>query len=159
MIKRKCFFVGVAKDRLEKLIRIYDKLELCGCNPIFYISGVPRKKQKRRKGIVYNTWLPYKSVLKEILSSEFIVEIMDKNNAGITLRTLEAICYNRKLVTDNEKILCSPFYREQNIYLLSCGSVLLSDFLKCVDKVDYGYDGRYSPVLFMDKLDRYLNKI
>ena len=46
MIKRKCFFVGVAKDRLEKLIRIYDKLELCGCNPIFYISGVPRKKQK-----------------------------------------------------------------------------------------------------------------
>ena len=68
MIKRKCFFVGVAKDRLEKLIRIYDKLELCGCNPIFYISGVPRKKQKRRKGIVYNTWLPYKSVLKEILS-------------------------------------------------------------------------------------------
>ena len=37
--------------------------------------------------------------------------------------------------------------------------ILLSDFLKCVDKVDYGYDGRYSPVLFMDKLDRYLNKI
>jgi len=25
--------------------------------------------------------------------------------------------------------------------------------------VDYGYDGRYSPVLFVDKLDRYLNKI
>ena len=37
--------------------------------------------------------------------------------------------------------------------------ILLSDFLKCVDKVDYGYDGRYSPVLFVDKLDRYLNKI
>lgn len=120
-------FLWGCKDRLEKLIRIYDKLELCGCNPIFIYQEY-LGKSKRRKGIVYNTWLPYKSVLKEILSSEFIVEIMDKNNAGITLRTLEAICYNRKLVTDNEKILCSPFYREQNIYLLSCGSVLLSDF-------------------------------
>lgn len=55
-------------------------------------------------------------MLKEILSSEFIVEIMDKNNAGITLRTLEAICYNRKLVTDMRKYFVLHFI-ENKIFI------------------------------------------
>ena len=158
IVKHKCFFVGVEKDRLEKLIWVYDKLELCGCSPVFYISGVPKRMQKRRKGIVYNTWLPYKLVLKEVLSSEYIVEIMDKNNAGVTLRTLESICYNKKLITDNEKILESPFYRKDFIYLIDSNLAAFNDFFKCINEVNYAYDGRYSPVLFISRLERELNK-
>ncbi|MEY8412513.1 hypothetical protein AALB51_14930 [Lachnospiraceae bacterium 62-26] len=147
-----CFFVGVAKDRLCKLINIYDKLEKIGAVPCFFISGVTKYKQKSRKKVTYNKWLPYSTVLKKILASECIVEIMDKNNAGVTLRTLEAICYNKKLVTNNRKILESPFYNSDYIFLLDQNEDITMEFFEKNRLVEYRYDERYSPILFIKKL-------
>lgn len=149
-----CFFVGVAKDRLDKLIEVYDQLEKRGLAPEFYISGVPRSKQISRSGIIYNKWLPYKVALKKALRSSCIVEIMDKNNAGVTLRTLEAICYNKRLITNNKKIVDSPFYRRDYVYLIDECADNRTDFWNFQESVEYGYDGRYSPLVFLDRLNK-----
>lgn len=151
---RTCFFVGVAKDRLNKLIAVYDQLEKRGLNPEFYISGVARNKQISRSRIIYNKWLPYKIALKKTLQSSCVVEIMDKNNAGVTLRTLEAICYNKRLITNNKKIIDSPFYKSAYIHLIDQRNVNSGDFWNFQKPVEYGYDGRYSPLVFLNRLDK-----
>lgn len=148
-----CFFVGVAKDRLDKLIKIYDKLKSIGIRGEFYISGVKKNHFVHRDGIIYNKWLSYETVLKKIKNTKCIIEIMDKNNAGITLRTLEAICYNKKLITNNEKIKENPFYNSNYICLVNNELNIPQGFIEDVDTVNYGYDGRYSPVIFFEMLD------
>ncbi|MDB8711937.1 hypothetical protein [Mediterraneibacter gnavus] len=155
--RKRCFFVGVAKDRLSKLLAVYDKLEERGWKPEFYISGVRKKQQRQREGIIYNKWLPYTLALEKAINSECIVEIMDKNNAGVTLRTLEAICYNKKLITNNKKILQSPFYQSNYICLIDQILNIPQTFLND-EEVDYKYDGRYSPVFFVKILEEEFNK-
>ena len=150
-----CFFVGVAKDRLDKLVKIYDHLEAGHAQCVFYISGVKKHAQVKREGIVYNEWLSYQDVLDKVAESETILEVMDDNNAGVTLRTLEAICYNKKLITDNIKIKDNDFYSSQYMQLIDYHRLDgLTEFIHAGMEVNYHYDNRYSPKYFIAELDR-----
>lgn len=149
-----CFFVGVAKDRLQKLINIYDELESLGSNNEFYIVGVPKREQIPRKGIIYNKWLDYNTVLKKIQQANCILEVMDGNSAGVTLRTYEALCFNKKLITNNQKIKDSPFYNKNYIHVINNDNYIPKEFVLEKDTVDYCYDNRYSPKKFIETLTK-----
>lgn len=149
-----CFFVGVAKDRLKKLIFVYDQLTAKGLKCEFFISGVKKKDRVYRSGIIYNKWIDYNTVLEKSCSSKSIIEIMDKNNAGVTLRTLEAICYNKLLITNNEKLKNNYFYNNKFMYIFDDEVKISKEFLEGITNVDYKYDGRYSPKLFLKMLDK-----
>ena len=60
-----------------------------------------------------------------------------KNQAGLTLRALEALFYEKKLITDNENIKEYDFYNSNNIFILKQDEELnakkkkeLEDFLR-----------------------------
>ena len=50
--------------------------------------------------------------------SNCILEILQKGQDGMTLRTLEALFMNKKLMTTNRKIKEYDFYDPANVYII-----------------------------------------
>ena len=150
-IKNDAFYVGVSKGRQAILEEIFSKLEQAGAKCSFYISGV---KNKRIKGIHYNEWLPYAEVLKQISDTNCIVEVMEGNQAGVTLRAMEAICYNKRLLTNNPSIKNSPFYNTGYIQVFNNLSDIDTDFVKDRSEVDYKYNNEFSPIHLLEHINQ-----
>ena len=60
-------------------------------------------------------------------------EIVQPGQGGLTIRTLEALFYNKKLITNNESITEYDFYNADNIFIYKeqdCNIDALKSFLK-----------------------------
>ena len=93
--KPRILYVGScrSKERLNTLHALYDRLkEQAHCT--FYLNGVD-SVDADRDGIIYNHTLSYAEVVELVQQHDVIVEIMNGNQAGNTLRLKEAVCYNK----------------------------------------------------------------
>lgn len=153
-LKSDLFFVGMSKGRTDMLNDVYKLVETNGGKADFYISGA-KKREKKYEGIHYNKWLDYSEVLQHIASSNCILEIMEKNQEGVTLRMMEAVCYNKRLLTNNQNIKESVFYKSGYIYVFENIEDIDISFVMDKRPVDYHYNNEFSPIHFID----YINKI
>ena len=101
-------FVGSAKNRLDKIYTVFDKLKEKNFRCKFFITDVPNEKQKQNKDIVYNEYLDYNTVLDLISESRAILEILQKDANSTTTRYSEALLYNKYLITDSEYLRHTP---------------------------------------------------
>lgn len=152
-IRSDAFYVGVSKGRANLLAAIYEVLIRDGAKAEFYVAGIS-KKEKRRKGIHYNEWLSYPLVLKHIQECNCIVEVMDGNQRGLTLRTMEAICYNKKLLTNNPIMKESRYYKSGSIQVFSTPDEINVEFVKDRSPVDYRYEGEFSPIHLLEHINQ-----
>ena len=59
------FFTGRAKDRLPKILEVYDRLTLLGLKCLFIILDAPESQQVKREGIVYTSqMMSYRKMLE-----------------------------------------------------------------------------------------------
>lgn len=151
-ISKDVFFVGVSKGRLEKIQGVYRKLKASGAHAEFYISGV-RKAEQENIDIHYNEWLTYQEVLRHIEETNCIVEIMDDAQTGITLRTMEAICYNKRLLTNNPMIKELEFYKSGFIQYFDNIEDIDVAFVLDRRPVNYHYQGEFSPIHFIEHIN------
>lgn len=152
-ITQDAFYVGVSKGRAHMLGSIYERLQAGGVKVNFYISGI-KASERRKKGIHYNQWLSYKQVLDNIKKSNCIVEVMDGLQEGVTLRTMEAICYNKKLLTNNQSIKNTRYYKSGNIQVFKNTEDIDINFFKDKSEVDYHYRGEFSPVHLLEHINK-----
>lgn len=154
------FFAGKAKDRLDRLVRAYDRFASAGLKCLFYIVGVPKEKQISRPGIIYsNKQLSYRQLLFHTVNSRCILEISQENASGYSARFLEAVLYNKRLITDNLWIKNSKFYRPDYIDCIESVDAINPAFVTDFSgQVDYCYNGEFSPVALIDLIDRELIK-
>lgn len=152
-IRADAFFVGVSKGRASTLASIYLKLIHAGAKAEFFIADV-KKGETRYKGIHYNKWLTYQDVLQKISECNCVVEVMDGNQKGVTLRTMEAICYNKKLLTNNQLMKQSKYYKSGNIQVFSSLDNIDVEFIKDRGPVNYGYDGEFSPIHLLEHINQ-----
>lgn len=152
------FFVGVSKDkRHEKLVKLYRRLKNEGLKPDFYIAH-HKDMTKRENGIHYNEWLGYDDVLHKVLKTNCIVEIVGAHQNGLTLRSIEAICYNKRLVTDNPAVKRLKYYKTGFIlYTQNIEDADLS-FIKSGERVEYNYGNEYSPLRLLDSINEVCSK-
>lgn len=61
---------------------------------------------------------PYSEVKKDLCKTRAVLEINKTNQVGFTLRTLESLFYEIKLITDNKEIKNSPIYNKSNIFII-----------------------------------------
>lgn len=62
--------------------------------------------------------MQYEEYLKVVKRSRAVLDIVKKNNYGLTLRVLEALVAHKKLITNYMDIKKMEFYNESNIFLL-----------------------------------------
>ncbi|HIF9178742.1 TPA: hypothetical protein ACX6QN_003591 [Photobacterium damselae] len=109
------FFVGGDKGRLDYLLKIKSQLESLGIKSIFNITNT--SKIKIRKGI-YQNRISYDEVMCEINNSKAIIDVVSKNQSGLTLRPLEAMFFRKKLITNDFDIVNRDFYSKENVFIL-----------------------------------------
>lgn len=113
------FFCGAGKNRYSEIMEAYRKCIKEGLKCIFFITGVPKDEQIAGEGLVYDQIISYKRNIAYVRKSKCILEIMQKNADGYTLRLWEAIMYNKHLLTNNINIVNSDYYMVNNIHLLT----------------------------------------
>ncbi len=98
-------FVGRDKGRGEMLNDLKNQLEYMGYRCNFDIRSANQSN------------ISYIDYLKISLSAKCMIEVLQDNQSGMTLRAIEAILYGRKLLTNNPNIENEQLYDESDILL------------------------------------------
>ena len=147
-IKWDVYFLGAAKDRLDKLYEIYAFLRENNLKCKFLIAEAPAEKRISGEGIEYIDSITYKKNLHYVIESKCILEVVQGNSSDITTRAKEAMAYGKRLITDCRSDLRSCFHEGQ----LICFSEV-SQIDPDLIRADYPTGG-YPPLLDMDPLKR-----
>tara|TARA_R110001606_G_scaffold152476_2_gene293198 strand:- start:1146 stop:2135 length:990 start_codon:yes stop_codon:yes gene_type:complete len=147
-------FIAEAKDRLQLLHKLYEKFTKFGFKSDFYITNVKRKDQKYPNGIDYaENHLKYEDYLAREAASNCIVELIKEDTQGGTLRSWEAVYYNKKLITNWKGIKDFQFYDERfMMYFEDVEDIDMSFFKENLD-VEYNYKGENSPVNLLNIIE------
>lgn len=123
-------FVGTAHGDRAKIVKsLKDKFEKCGKKFYIYLySPHPlvfcfnKIFNKDYHGIKMSDisfkMLPEKKVIKIYKQSKCIIDIENKHQTGLTIRTLEVMGLKRKLITTNADIINYDFYHKENIFIM-----------------------------------------
>ncbi len=127
-LKYDLFYVGNAKDRLNILLEIFEKANNEGLKCLFYIFGVEPDRQRFSDIIHFNERVDYSFVLDCISRSKALVDVIQGNSTGFTIKSCEAVCLDRKLISTNSALKKIPFFNDNNILIYN-GNQSLSEFI------------------------------
>lgn len=132
-VKFDFYFLGAVKDRLKEIKLIEQTLNKLHYSTFFILCENSSQ------------YIDYSENISNIHNCICIVDIMQKNQSGMTLRPLEAISLKKKLLTDNKEIQYSDFYRKNNIFILGVDDLdSLDTFLKSpFVEIDYDIVKKY----------------
>ena len=131
------FYVGNAKDRLDTLHKVYSVLESLDLKLEFNICGVSNEKQVHGTGINYNQYLHYVDIVEKIKKSKCIVDIIQGDSQGLTIKVCEAVIFDKLLITTNKNIVTQPFYNKDYILVIDDNCVIDRTFFNNYEKVKY----------------------
>ncbi|MCT7464724.1 hypothetical protein N5S72_09710 [Aliarcobacter cryaerophilus] len=130
-------FIGTVHSDRYKIIKDIEK-QLENKNTFFYFYSPSRTLfffQKLLKKDFRNIkWkdVSFKSMKKEellnkIKESKCIIDIQHPLQSGLTMRTIEMLGVNKKIITTNENIINYDFYNENNILILDRNNIQINN--------------------------------
>jgi len=140
--KNQVFYVGRAKDRYPMLLQVYEKIKELNINRNFYIFGVSEKEQKHVEEIKYNRYISYDDCLEEIQCSNCLLDIIQGDSCGFTIKTCEAVYYDKLLITTNKNVKQAPFYDERYILVINSAEDINKEFFENAKNVKYSKEGK-----------------
>ena len=140
------YFVGGLKgNRNDLIFNVFTSLHENNLKCKFQLYS-PYGKYLEADGINYSKeWIPYDAVLSDVVCSNCILEILQKNQHGATLRYFEAVCYNKKLLTNNKDIVNYPYYNPYWMKIFEDVEDSDLDWVVMKEYLDYKYNGDFSP--------------
>lgn len=145
-------FFGSDKGRLRELLHISEEFEEENISSKMYIVGVDNEVQKSEK-VIINEPIPYVEMIKKLQKTKCILDYVIEDQVGLSYRPMEAICYNKKLLTNNKSILDFPYYNAEFMQYFKNSDEIDMSFLKKNIAVDYKYKGEYSPKNFIQRIE------
>ena len=104
-IESDIYFIGHDVGRKNQILQIKEIAENQGLVCDFHIM---------KKGMT----IPYKEVRRQLQTSKAILEINRDGQSGYTLRVMESLFFDKKLITNNKMLLNAPFYNKSNIFII-----------------------------------------
>lgn len=152
------FYVGQAKDRLEGLLDAYCKIKSLGINCDFHIANVDDASKKYENEIVYNNIMTYSEAVDRIKKSTCLIDIIQGESTGLTIKTCEAVCYDKKLITSNKHVVEYPFYDSRYIRVIESPDDIDLAFFEVNKDVHYSEEGKryFSADMFLERLNKEL---
>ncbi len=123
-------FIGtIHSDRLLFLEKVKKQAEEKGYNTFFYYYLPGRfmyffywfknkEFRKKRIGDFKYKKLTSQEIRDIILNSKAVIDIQHPDNTGLTMRTIETLGMNRKIMTANDNIKLYDFYNDNNIMII-----------------------------------------
>ncbi|MDQ2720964.1 MAG: hypothetical protein M3Z26_14550 [Bacteroidota bacterium] len=109
------FFIGQNKRRIDELLFLKSQLENFSLKVYFNIVADEKLFYNKK---VFSMRLSYSEVLNYISKSKSILELVQQNQSGLTLRSMEALFFNKKLITNNSSIKKYDLYCKENIFII-----------------------------------------
>lgn len=106
-------FVGNDKGRGTDLKKLESSFNAMGLRTYFHV--VPNEKDVDKKRIKK---IPYPQYLELVSKTRAIVDITPKGQSGLTIRPMESIFLQKKLITTDIDIVNQDFYHRQNIFIV-----------------------------------------
>lgn len=156
------YFIGRNKaGRNVDVMNLYTKCIEKQLQTNFYLVDNPKniKKQhvRNKKGIHFEgNDMPYEEIISDVLATNCILEFVAKGQNAQTARYYEAVCYNKKLLTNNPSIKDLQFYDPRYMQYFKTINDINFDWIKKKEKVDYHYNGEFSPIHALKKLKKIL---
>lgn len=100
------FFCGENKGRRAELEALQQMLEQAGLSTRFIIADTPAGR------------IPYNEYLRHLASCQFLVDWVQGDQAGLTRRPIEALFWQKKLITNHRALLHTDFFRPENIFIV-----------------------------------------
>ena len=148
-VEHDIYFVGVDKGRAKLIYECEDKFKEYDVK--YNLTLVYSKKKREFSLANYkSSYIPYSEIIVEIQKSNCILEILQEGQAGTSFRYVEAICYNKKLLTDNPNIVNFPYYNPKFMKIFKCVDDIDYDWIKRKEEIDYSYKGDFSPLRFIE---------
>lgn len=149
------FYIGAANNdivRLNLVYNIYEKSKYIHADTYIILPNVKKSMQKHSEGIEYCEPISYAKSLECMKQTNCILEILKGTQSGATLRYYEAVCYNKKLLTNNKNVVNLPFYDPRYMKVFENPEDIDWNWVKERIHVDYHYDGRFSPLHLIDRI-------
>lgn len=113
------FFVGQDKGRLAELLRLEGLLQEAGLTTHFHIIRDNRASYAAEDLPHLSAMgLPYNDNIKMIRRSHCLLELLQNNQSGLSMRSLEAAFFGKKLITDNLRMAESELYDPARVFLI-----------------------------------------
>lgn len=134
-VKYDVYFIGHDKGRKKKINDILKKIKNAGLK---YKVDILSDNSKR--------YIAYNIVKKRIMATKAILEVNQKGQTGYTLRALESLFLEKKLITTNKSIVNENFYSSKNIFVVDSDdwgklpSIITSPYDKTVNHFKNKYD-------------------
>lgn len=110
------YFVGRDKGRLDILLNYKKQFEALGLSASFHIT--PDECYLKWKNSKYKHNISYDEIIEQINKSKSILDIVYDQSDGLTLRVMESIFFEKKLITNKKNIKEYDFYNKNNIFIL-----------------------------------------
>lgn len=149
------FFCGKAKDRHDYIAELYKHFTAAGVRCDFNISSL-NSGDNLVEGINYIEKMEYKEYLQHLAKSTCLLDVMQGESKGFTLRVWEALVYGKKLITTNSEVLKAPFYDARQFLYICSPEVIDLDFVKQNFKPKPRYINEVSPLNFIQFLENNL---
>lgn len=148
------YYIGGNNGRLQDALAVYAGAKAAGVKQLFRISGVNKEDMVYQNEIIYNQFINYGESVNELLGANCILELMRRHETGMcaSARYYEAICYNKKLLTNNKNIVNLPFYQLEYMHVFETPDDIDWEWVKEQIPIDYHYDGRFSPSRLIDRI-------
>lgn len=141
LVTNDILFIGANKGR-KKLILKYD--------------NIFKNKDLRTNIIITETkkdYISYDKYLELLSKSNCILDITDNNINGLTLRCLESLFLEKKLITNNKNIANYDFYDSDNIFILEKDNIdSIKNFItKPYKKIDNKIINYYNYIQWLER--------
>lgn len=155
------FYVGQAKDRFKLLIDIFERLKMLNIRRDFHIVNVSDAGKVHSDEIKYNKYITYDDAVKKIKSHSCLVDVIQGNSEGLTIKVCEAVCYNKKLITTNKHVVDYPFYDSRFILVIDKPEDISKEFFENNIYVEYTQEGKeyFSADNFLKRLKKELSSL
>lgn len=112
----------------------------------------PTEKPKLYGVQYHNTAVPYAEIVERVRQSCCILDVVQNQQSGASLKYLEAICYNKKLLTNNVNIVNFPYYNERYMRVYQNVSDIDFTWICNSEPVEYGYQNDFSPIHLLNAI-------
>lgn len=148
-------FVGAEKGRIDKIRQAYNIFSSVGLNCFFYVTMV-KPTDRKDDGIIYaDKGLSFTEYLTVVLSSRCLFELVQEGSSGRTFRMMEAIMYNKMLVTNCTEIFKTEYFMPDYIQIFRDVAEINPKFVVNYPAViNYNYKGDFSPERVLDFISR-----
>ncbi len=149
VVNSDAYFIGGLKPgRVDEVINLFDYLHKNGVNVKFDVvknDGMDLNYKEEGFNVLEQRKL-YSYALEQTKKTNCIIEFLQTGQHAQSLRYFEAVCYNKKLLTNNENVKNLSFYNEKYMKIFNKLEDIDTEWVKKKENINYNYNGEFSPI-------------